>query len=114
MAFTDIVGSTEYLRRVGDEEGRATIRDLEAQVADLATAHAGRIVKNLGDGSLISFGSNTAALSFALELQTLIDDGPLQLRVGMAVGEPIQEDGDIHGAVVVQASRIADLAQAGE
>ena len=114
VAFTDIVGSTEFVSRVGDEQGRAAIRDLEAKVADLAAAHAGRIVKNLGDGSLVSFGSNTSALTFAVELQTSIEDGPLQLRVGMAAGEPIQEDGDIHGAVVVQASRIADLAQAGE
>lgn len=32
----------------------------------------------------------------------------------MSAGEPIQEDDDIHGAVVVQASRIADLGVAGE
>ena len=36
------------------------------------------------------------------------------MRIGMTAGEPIQEDDDIHGAVVVQASRIADLGQAGE
>jgi adenylate cyclase len=36
------------------------------------------------------------------------------MRIGLAAGEPIQEDGDIHGAVVVQASRIADLGNAGE
>ena len=114
VAFTDIIGSTEFVSRVGDEEGRAAIRHIEAKVADLATVHAGRIVKNLGDGSLISFASNTAALTFAIELQSQIEEGQLQLRVGMAAGEPIQEDGDIHGAVVVQASRIADLAQAGE
>ena len=32
----------------------------------------------------------------------------------MAAGEPIQEDGDIHGTVVAQASRIGDLGDAGE
>jgi class 3 adenylate cyclase len=32
----------------------------------------------------------------------------------MAAGEPIQEDGDIHGTVVAQASRIGDLGGAGE
>ena len=114
VVFTDIVGSTQFVRQVGDEQGRTGMRLLEQQVAELAVGQGGRVVKNLGDGSLISFGPNTAALTFALELQTLIGDGPLQLRVGMAAGEPIQEDGDIHGAVVVQASRIADLAEAGE
>ena len=38
----------------------------------------------------------------------------LGLRIGMSVGEPIEEDGDIYGAVVVQASRIADLGDAGD
>ena len=74
----------------------------------------GRVVKNLGDGSLVSFGSNSSAIAFALVLQDAFRDGPLYLRVGMAAGEPIQEDGDLHGTVVAHASRIGDLGDAGE
>lgn len=114
VVFTDIVGSTEYFRRVGDDEGRTAIRDLEQQVEAFAGDHDGRVVKNLGDGSLVSFGSNSSAISFALNLQDACSDGPLRLRVGMAAGEPIQEDGDIHGTVVAHASRIGDLGDAGE
>jgi class 3 adenylate cyclase len=114
VVFTDIVGSTEYVRRVGDEAGRAAVRELEQKVAALAADHEGRVVKNLGDGSLVSFGSNSSAIAFGLEVQDKCSDGPLQLRVGMAAGEPIQEDGDIHGTVVAQASRIGDLGEAGE
>ena len=114
VVFTDIVESTEYVQRVGDEAGRARIRELEQQVASLCADHEGRVVKNLGDGSLVSFGSNSSAITFALEVQEKCSDGPLQLRIGMAAGEPIQEDGDIHGIVVAQASRIGDLGDAGE
>ena len=114
VVFTDIVESTEYVQRVGDEAGRATIRELEQKVASLAADHGGRVVKNLGDGSLVSFGSNSSAITFALELQDACGDGPLYIRVGMAAGEPIQEDGDIHGTVVAHASRIGDLGDAGE
>jgi len=114
VVFTDIIESTEFVTRVGDEEGRAAIRDLEQGVAALATDHGGRVVKNLGDGSLVSFGSNSSAIVFALELQGRCEDGELQLRIGMAAGEPIQEDGDIHGTVVIQASRISDLGNAGD
>lgn len=114
VVFTDIVGSTEYIRHVGDEAGREAVRDLEQKVAALATDHGGRVVKNLGDGSLVSFGSNSSAIDFALEVQDKCSDGPLKLRVGMAAGEPIQEDGDIHGTVVAHASRIGDLGDAGE
>lgn len=114
IVFTDIVGSTEYVQRVGDEQGRTAIRTLEQQVASLASDHGGRVVKNLGDGSLVSFGSNSSAITFSLDLQEACSNGPLQIRVGMAAGEPIQEDGDIHGTVVAQASRIVDLGDAGE
>ncbi|MGB7861344.1 MAG: adenylate/guanylate cyclase domain-containing protein [Acidimicrobiia bacterium] len=114
VVFTDIVGSTEYVRTVGDEAGRAAVRELEQQVASIAADHEGRVVKNLGDGSLVSFGSNSSAITFALDLQDACGDGPLYIRVGMAAGEPIQEDGDIHGTVVAHASRIGDLGDAGE
>jgi len=114
VVFTDIVESTEYVRQVGDSEGRRAIRDLEQQVSSLAGDHGGRVVKNLGDGSLVSFGSNSSAIAFALDLQGACADGPLRLRIGMAAGEPIQEDGDIHGTVVAHASRIGDLGDAGE
>jgi class 3 adenylate cyclase len=114
VVFTDIVGSTEYVRRVGDEPGRVAVRELERKVASLADYHGGRVVKNLGDGSLVSFGSNSSAIRFALEVQEKCSEGPLKLRIGMAAGEPIQEDGDIHGTVVAHASRIGDLGDAGE
>jgi class 3 adenylate cyclase len=114
VVFTDIVESTEFVRRVGDEAGRATVRDIEQRVEALAADQGGRVVKNLGDGSLVSFGSNSSAIRFALAVQEECSDGPLDLRVGMAAGEPIQEDGDIHGTVVAHASRIGDLGEAGE
>ena len=76
VVFTDIVGSTEYVRRVGDEQGRTTIRELEEQAASLATDHGGRVVKNLGDGSLVSFGSNSSAIAFAIDLQDACAGGP--------------------------------------
>jgi class 3 adenylate cyclase len=81
---------------------------------EAAAEHGGRVVKHLGDGSLVSFGSNSNALAFAVALQRHVAPGPVQIRVGMAAGEPIQEDADIHGAVVAQASRVADVGSAGE
>ena len=114
VVFTDVVGSTEFIQRVGDEQGRAAMRSVERLVVEAAGDHGGTVIKHLGDGSLISFGSNSSALAFAVDLQHQIEPEPLQIRVGMAAGEPIQEDGDIHGAVVSQASRVADLGTAGQ
>jgi pimeloyl-ACP methyl ester carboxylesterase/class 3 adenylate cyclase len=114
IVFTDLVSSTELLNRLGDEHGRAEIRSVEAAITDLCAQHHGQLIKNLGDGSLVSFKSTGRALLFALDLQVRMDESPFGMRIGLTAGEPIQEDGDIHGAVVVQASRIADLGDAGE
>ena len=114
VVFTDLVSSTELLSELGDEEGRAAFREIEELSAELGAAWDGRVVKYTGDGSLLSFESTTSALRFALALQERLQAGRLALRIGMAAGEPIQEGDDLHGAVVVQASRIADLGQSGE
>lgn len=114
IVFTDLVSSTEMLTRLGDEHGRSEVRSVEAAIMDLCAQHRGRLVKNLGDGSLVSFKSTGRALLFALDLQARMVESPFGMRIGLAAGEPIQEDGDIHGAVVVQASRIADLGDEGE
>jgi class 3 adenylate cyclase len=114
VVFTDLVSSTDLIHRLGDVEGRRTLREIETLISDLSARHGGHVVKNLGDGSLITFPSTRQAIVFSLDLQDCMASEPVKMRIGMAAGEPIQENGDVHGAVVVQASRIADLAKAGE
>jgi class 3 adenylate cyclase len=114
IVFTDVVGSTAFVDWVGDEQGRSAMREIEQLVIDTADAHEGDVIKHLGDGSLISFRSNSSALAFGLALQALVEPEPLDIRIGMAAGEPIREGGDIHGAVVAQASRVADIGGPGE
>ncbi len=114
VVFTDLVSSTEVLGASGDMAARRTFREIEDLVAGLAVGHGGRVVKWLGDGSLLTFASTRKAISFSLELQERMKTRPIPMRIGMAAGEPIQEQGDVHGAVVAQASRIANLAKAGE
>jgi len=43
-----------------------------------------------------------------------VDDSPLQVRIGLNAGEPIEEEGDLFGATVILASRIAAKAEGGE
>ena len=114
VVFTDLVSSTEVLNRLGDQEARRAFREVEDLISSLCLRHAGRLIKNLGDGSLITFTSTHRAIEFALDVQEQLPSTAPGLRIGMSAGEPIQEDDDVHGAVVVQASRIADLGKAGE
>jgi class 3 adenylate cyclase len=72
---------------------------------------------------MASFGSVTRSVKCAVALQKLIDEAnaneewadlpPLTVRIGVNAGEPIEEDGDLFGASVILASRIADAADGG-
>ena len=114
IVFTDLVASTELMNRLGDAEGREAFRWVEETTAGLATDHHGELVKYTGDGSLLAFPSTSGALAFAVALIGAIAESPMDLRVGIAAGEPLREHGDLHGAVVHQAARIADQGTAGE
>lgn len=113
VVFTDVVDSTAYTNRVGDEAAREGVRAIEALIADQASANDGRVVKHLGDGSMLVFGTPQEAVAFALAVQAGMAGNDLELRIGMAVGDPVEEKGDLHGAVVNLAARVAAEASPG-
>jgi class 3 adenylate cyclase len=115
--FTDLVGHTEMMSRLGDDRGRAVLREHEAITRQVLKQHGGTEVKTMGDGFLASFGSVTKAVECAVALQRAFaerEGEPLSIRVGLNAGEPIEEDGDLFGATVILASRIAAKADGGE
>ena len=125
VLFTDIVGHTEMMQRLGDTKGRDLLREHERITRDVLKQHGGSEVKTMGDGFLASFGSVTSAVDCAIALQRAFAafklpsplDGEglaLGVRCGLNAGEPIEEDGDLFGATVILASRIAAKAGAGE
>ena len=57
VLFTDLVGHTEMMSRLGDERGRAVLREHETITRNVLKAHGGTEVKTMGDGFMASFGS---------------------------------------------------------
>jgi class 3 adenylate cyclase/pimeloyl-ACP methyl ester carboxylesterase len=117
ILFTDLVRHTEMMSRLGDERGREVLREHERITREVLKAYDGTEVKTMGDGFMASFGSVTKAVECAIALQRAFADRggePLNVRVGLNAGEPIEEDGDLFGATVILASRIAARAGAGE
>ena len=124
MLFTDLVEHTKMMSSLGDERGREVLREHERITREALRAHGGVEVKSLGDGFMASFRSVTAAVECAIALQQQIRErntnlGPpdrpdLEVRIGLNAGEPIEEEGDLFGAAVILASRIAGAAQGGE
>jgi class 3 adenylate cyclase/pimeloyl-ACP methyl ester carboxylesterase len=117
ILFTDVEGSTALTQRLGDAKAREIFREHERIVREALKAHGGSEVKTMGDGFMASFGSVTKAVECAIGLQKAFADRegePLSVRVGLNAGEPIQEEGDLFGATVILASRIAAKAEGGE
>jgi class 3 adenylate cyclase len=120
VLFTDVVAHTALMHRLGDDQGRAILREHERIIRAALEAHAGTEVKSMGDGFMASFGSVTAAVDCAISLQQRLRehnataDEPLGVRVGLNAGEPIVEDDDLFGSTVILAARIAACADSGE
>jgi class 3 adenylate cyclase/tetratricopeptide (TPR) repeat protein len=121
LLFTDLVGSTELLSELGDDEAERLWRAHFGLLRDIATAHAGEGVKNLGDGLMVTFPSVVNALTCAVGIQQAVyrdnarqGDDRLQVRVGLHVGEPIHDEGDYFGTPVVIAKRLCDQADGGQ
>jgi len=118
--FTDLVGHTEMMQRLGDERGRDVLRAHERITRTLLRQYGGAEVKAMGDGFMASFASVTRAMECAIALQRAFAEHSdaagelLSVRVGLNAGEPIEEDGDLFGATVILASRIAARAAGGQ
>jgi DNA-binding NarL/FixJ family response regulator len=120
IIFTDIVGSTEFFDRLGDERAREIFREHDRLLRDSLKRHGGVEVKHLGDGFMMAFSSARRALECAVDIQRGIEsagrDHPERafgVRVGLTTGEAISEDQEYFGETVILASRIAALAGGG-
>jgi class 3 adenylate cyclase len=121
LLFTDLVGSTELMDRLGDDAGDRLRREHFAILREAASEYGGREVKSLGDGLMVAFSSARGAAACAVGMQRRIaahraaPDGPaLALRVGLNAGEVIGAEDDYFGAAVVVAARLCDRAGAGK
>jgi class 3 adenylate cyclase/DNA-binding CsgD family transcriptional regulator len=121
LLFTDLVGSTELLTRLGDEAYERVRRAHFRLLRDAVVTHGGHEVKNLGDGLMVTFPSALEALACAVAMQRAaarhnraLPDEPLGVRIGLHVGEPIVDEDDYFGTAVVVAKRLCDQAVGGQ
>lgn len=121
IMFTDIVGSTALLERLGDQAGTELLRRHFGILRRALTAHGGREVKALGDGLMVVFADPAAATACAAAMQRGIvrhnltgSATALGLRIGLHSGEALQDSGDYFGIPVVIAKRLCDLCAAGQ
>jgi class 3 adenylate cyclase len=120
VLLTDLVASTELMSRLGDIAFDDLRRAHFSGLREVFATHAGEEIKNTGDGLLVTFGSAADALAAAVAAQqaTVRPDPavpvPLELRVGLALGEVAFDGGDVFGTPVVEAARLVARAEPGQ
>ena len=117
----DVVGYSRLMEH--DEAG--TLAALKARrsnvLAPVVAQHNGRIVKVMGDGVLVEFGSAVDAVQCAVELQKgfaeanqgVSEAQSIVLRIGINLGDVIVEGSDLYGDGVNVAARLEGLADPG-
>jgi len=119
IMFTDLVGFTEFTALRGDTIALDLLAIQERLVRESLPAGA-RIVKDLGDGLMLSFDDACVAVETGLALQERFEeeaarsDFPLWVRIGLHSGRPVPRGNDLIGNDVNIAARIVDLAAPGE
>lgn len=121
IMFTDMAGSTEMTRRLGDDRAQALVRRHNRIVGEAVAAHGGQQIKHTGDGIMASFPTATRAVECAIAIQRAVKDHnttrpdeEFDVRIGVNAGEPVEEGGDLFGTAVQLASRVCARAEPGE
>jgi adenylate cyclase len=117
--FTDMVGFTAGAQ--ADEATTLALRkEQENLIRPALTAHQGRKVKSTGDGFLIEFESALKATECAVDIQRRVHErngktgtAPINLRIGIHLGDVEQQGADIFGDAVNIAARIEPVAEPG-
>ncbi len=121
ILFTDIVGSTEITQKFGDDLAMEMICLHDSVVRGALAGTGGREVKHTGDGIMACFVSAVAAIRCAIEIQKGLEEHrntgamhPLEVRIGAAAGEPVEQGSDLFGSTVQLAARLCSHAESGQ
>lgn len=117
----DVVG---FSRLMADDEAGTLARvkaNIEQIIEPGARRHGGRIVKLIGDGVLMDFGSVVGAVRFAIEAQDAFSQrdagrpaaSRIVYRMGINTGDVLVDGDDIYGDGVNVAARLEALAEPG-
>jgi len=112
-----------YSRLMGEDE-KGTVRTLNAYrevMANLIQQHHGRLVDSTGDNLMAEFASVVDAVECAVEIQKELktrnaefpENRRMEFRIGINLGDVIEEEGRIYGDGVNIAARIESLSEAG-
>ncbi len=115
VGFADMVGFTVLSQHLGDAELAAIVARFEELAHDTVVALGGRVVKMIGDEVMFVVESpvNAARIGLSLAEAYAGDELLSDVRVALAVGPTLVQEGDLYGPVVNLASRLVAVAHPG-
>lgn len=115
VGFVDMVGFTMLSQHLADSELAAVVARFEELARDTVTSLGGRVVKMIGDEAMFVVPTAADAARIGLTLAEAYADDELlsDVRVALAVGPVLHQDGDYYGPVVNVASRLVGIANPG-
>jgi class 3 adenylate cyclase len=114
VLFTDIVGSTEHARALGDRSWRELLEDHRTIVRKELERFRGREIDTAGDGFFVTFDSPTRAIRCAAAIGQAVRPLGIELRAGIHTGECQVAGDDLSGIHVHMGARVAAEAGPGE
>lgn len=125
VLFSDLTGTTALYERLGDARAFALVEAHFRDLAQVAAAHGGAVVKTMGDAVMATFARPSAALAAGLEMIARVEalaaehglDG-LELKVGLHEGPCLavraNDRLDFFGSTVNVAARLQGQARPGQ
>ena len=119
VMLTDVVGYSSLTQR--DEAlALSLLREHDRLLRPIVRSHDGRTVKGLGDGFLVEFASALDAVRCAIGIQRALarrnaraGDEPIEVRIGVHLGDVVRRGGDVFGDAVNLVARIEPLSDPG-
>ncbi|MFC2123229.1 adenylate/guanylate cyclase domain-containing protein [Bacteroidota bacterium] len=112
VMFTDIVG---YTALMGSDEDKAfdMLKRNHTIHATQIKKHNGKLIKEVGDGTLASFPLASDAVRCAMDIQKEAKSQKIPLKIGIHQGEMVMVGADVLGDAVNVASRLQESAEEG-
>jgi class 3 adenylate cyclase len=114
VMFTDIVGSTDHLARIGDRAWVETLARHHEILRKLLADFHGQEQDTAGDGFFATFGLPARAVRCAMAARDAVRRLGIELRVGVHTGECQRRGDTMVGISVHTAARIMGVAEPGE
>ena len=114
VLFTDIVGSTDRARQVGDRRWAELLDIHDLLARELVSELHGQLVKSTGDGILALFDRPGRGIRCATALRDRLRGSGVEIRAGVHTGEVQLRGDDVGGIAVHIAARVMATARPGE